>query len=85
MLQFEVGIQSFNEEVQQRISRRQDNAKTEANLRWLVHESPAHLHADLIFGLPGETLASFAAGFDRLHALGPHEIASYRLTMAPRR
>lgn len=74
MLQFEVGIQSFNVEVQQRISRRQDNARTEANLRWLVNESPAHLHADLIFGLPGETLASFAQGFDRLHALGPHEI-----------
>ena len=74
VLQFEVGIQSFNVEVQQRISRKQDNDKTEANLRWLVHESPAHLHADLIFGLPGETLESFAAGFDRLHALGPHEI-----------
>ena len=36
VLQFEVGIQSFNEEVQQRISRRQDNVKTEANLRWLL-------------------------------------------------
>lgn len=74
VLQFEVGIQSFNVEVQQRISRRQDNDKTEANLRWLVSQSPAHLHADLIFGLPGETLESFAAGFDRLYALGPHEI-----------
>jgi radical SAM superfamily enzyme YgiQ (UPF0313 family) len=74
VLQFEVGIQSFNVEVQQRISRRQDNDKTEANLRWLVGSSQAHLHTDLIFGLPGETLQSFAAGFDRLHALGPHEI-----------
>lgn len=74
VLQFEVGIQSFNVEVQQRISRRQDNAKTEANLRWLVHDSPAHLHADLIFGLPGETWDSFAQGFDRLYALRPHEI-----------
>ncbi len=73
-LQFEVGIQSFNPEVQQRISRRQDNVKTADNLRWLVTESQAHVHADLIFGLPGETLASFAEGFDRLHALAPHEI-----------
>ena len=73
-LQFEVGIQSFNPEVQQRISRKQDNAKTADNLRWLVTESQAHVHADLIFGLPGETLESFAAGFDRLHALAPHEI-----------
>ena len=73
-LQFEVGIQSFNPEVQQRISRKQDNAKTADNLRWLVTQSPAHVHADLIFGLPGETLASFAEGFDKLYALAPHEI-----------
>ena len=33
-----------------------------------------HIHADLIAGLPGESLESFAAGFDRLLALGPHEI-----------
>ncbi len=74
VLQFEIGIQSFNVEVQQRISRRQDNDKTEANLRWLVEHSNAHLHTDLIFGLPGETLQSFAEGFDRLYALKPHEI-----------
>ena len=66
--------QSFNEDVQKRISRKQDNGKSDANLRWLVQESSVHLHVDLIFGLPGETLESFAAGFDRLYALGPHEI-----------
>jgi radical SAM superfamily enzyme YgiQ (UPF0313 family) len=74
VLQLEIGIQSFNVGVQRRISRQQDNAKTEANLRWLVQQSHAHLHTDLIFGLPGETLESFAAGFDRLYALHPHEI-----------
>ncbi len=73
-LQFEVGIQSFNPEVQQRISRKQDNVKTADNLRWLVGQSRAHVHADLIFGLPGETLSSFAQGFDKLYALAPHEI-----------
>jgi len=74
VLQLEVGVQSFNVAVQHTISRRQDNAATEANLRWLLAHSHAHLHADLIFGLPGESLASFAAGFDRLLAIGPHEI-----------
>ncbi len=74
VLQFEVGIQSFNVEVQQRISRRQDNVKTQANVRWLVEQSHAHLHTDLIFGLPGEALPSFAQGFDCLYALRPHEI-----------
>ena len=74
VLQFEIGIQSFNVDVQSRIARRQDNAKTGENIRWLLEHSTAHLHTDLIFGLPGESWDSFATGFDRLHALGPHEI-----------
>ncbi len=74
VLQFEIGIQSFNPAVQSRIARRQDNAQTEDNIRWLLAHSMAHLHTDLIFGLPGEGWQSFAAGFDRLFALGPHEI-----------
>jgi radical SAM superfamily enzyme YgiQ (UPF0313 family) len=74
VLQFEIGIQSFNEKVQELISRRQDNDKTEANLRWLLAHSNAHLHTDLIFGLPGENIESFAKGFDRLLAIGPQEI-----------
>jgi hypothetical protein len=74
VLQLEVGVQTFNLAVQQTISRRQDNIATEANLRWLLAHTHAHLHVDLIFGLPGETLQSFADGFDRLLAIGPHEI-----------
>jgi len=73
-LQFEVGIQTFNEEVGRLISRRQNYEKLEENLRFLRNETGVHIHADLIAGLPGETLESFAAGFDRLIALGPQEI-----------
>ncbi|MEY4598089.1 MAG: hypothetical protein RLZZ445_886 [Pseudomonadota bacterium] len=73
-LHFEVGIQTWDEAVQSRISRKQDNALAEANLRWLREESPALIHVDLIAGLPGEDLATFGRGFDRLYALKPHEI-----------
>lgn len=73
-LQFEIGIQTFNPEVAALIQRRQDHAQTETNIRWLREHTGAHLHADLITGLPGENLASIARGFDRLLALGPHEI-----------
>jgi len=73
-LQFEIGIQSFNPEVQALVSRRQDNAKAAENIRWLMEHSHAHLHVDLIAGLPGEDVSSFARGFDQLVALGPHEI-----------
>ena len=73
-LQFEVGIQTFNEEVSALISRRQDNAKVEENLRFLRQETGVHIHTDLIVGLPGEDLTSFASGFDRLVGLSPQEI-----------
>jgi len=73
-LQFEIGIQTFNPEVQQLISRKQDNDKAMQNLSWLRNESHAHLHTDLIVGLPGEDVDSFAKGFNQLFALNPHEI-----------
>ena len=74
MLQFEVGIQTFNEDVCDLISRRQDNAKVVSNLTWLREHTGVHVHADLIVGLPGEDIASFGSGFDRLVGLRPQEI-----------
>lgn len=73
-LQFEIGIQTFNPKVQQTISRKQDNDKAIQNIKWLRNETDAHLHTDLIAGLPGETIESFADGFNKLVALQPHEI-----------
>lgn len=73
-LQFEIGIQSFNPEVQSLVSRRQNNEKAAENIRWLTQNSTAHLHVDLIAGLPGEDVASFARGFDQLVSLGAEEI-----------
>jgi hypothetical protein len=46
----------------------------EENLRFLRGQTGVHIHADLIVGLPGESLESFAAGFDRLVSLQPQEI-----------
>jgi hypothetical protein len=74
VLQFEIGVQTFNQEVGELISRQQDNDKLIDNFRFLRQESGVHIHADLIIGLPGETVESFAAGFDRLVELNPQEI-----------
>jgi radical SAM superfamily enzyme YgiQ (UPF0313 family) len=73
-LQFEVGVQTFNPEVAERIRRRQNYKRLADNFKFLRRETGVHIHADLIAGLPGETLESFAAGFDQLIALGPQEI-----------
>ncbi len=73
-LHLEAGIQSFAPAVLERVHRRGDVEKAAEGIHWLVHQAHADVHADLIAGLPGETLDSLAAGFDRLYRLGPSEI-----------
>lgn len=73
-LQFEVGIQTLNPVVAKNISRNNNLLKTEDNFRFLRESTHVHTHADLIVGLPGETLESFAEGFDKLATFGPDEI-----------
>ena len=73
-LQFEIGIQSLNSEVQTIISRKQNTEKVTNNLSWIRNHSQAHIHADLIIGLPGETIESFGEGLNQLYKMNPHEI-----------
>ena len=73
-LQFEVGIQTLNNDTQQLISRKQNNTRARDNLLWLNQNSHAHIHADLIIGLPGEDMASFGRGLNQLYAMKPAEI-----------
>ncbi len=73
-LQFEIGIQTFNPQVQQIISRKQNHQKTLENLQYLFSQTKVHLHTDLIAGLPGEDIESFARGFDLLVSLQAQEI-----------
>ena len=73
-LQFEIGVQTFDEQIQGLISRKQNNQKTCDNLLWLKANTHAYIHADLIFGLPSDTLTNFAKSFDLLVSLNPHEI-----------
>ncbi|GIL17518.1 MAG: B12-binding domain-containing radical SAM protein [Oligoflexia bacterium] len=73
-LQFEIGIQTWNPEVAKNVSRRQDYEKIKENFKYLREHTKVHTHADLIFGLPGENLESFASGFDQLYKLEPDEI-----------
>ncbi len=71
-IQFEIGIQSFNEETLVAINRRTDLDRLEENIRRLVAPGNIHIHIDLIAGLPYEDLGSFAAGFNKAYAMQPH-------------
>ncbi|MDZ4286851.1 MAG: DUF4080 domain-containing protein [Prosthecobacter sp.] len=73
-VQFEVGIQTFDDLTSKNISRRQNLDRLADNFRFLREETGVHIHADLIVGLPGEGIESFGRGFDRLVRLNPQEI-----------
>lgn len=63
-LHLEAGVQTLNPRVAEAIGRSADTAQTLGNLAFLTQRTGAAVHADLIFGLPGEDAASFARGFN---------------------
>ena len=73
-LQLEIGIQTLNLDIANNISRQLKLDKIRANIKFLEEESKAHLHLDLIVGLPGESLESFGKNLDDLVSLSSSEI-----------
>ena len=73
-LQLEVGIQTMNAEVAARVHRKLNLEKIKENIAYLSDETQAHMHLDLIVGLPGESLESFGMGLNQLCALTDAEI-----------
>jgi radical SAM superfamily enzyme YgiQ (UPF0313 family) len=68
-LRLEIGLQTLNPKTAALIRRPGAGLRIEEeleNLRFLRFQTGAIIHVDLIAGLPGEDLASFAGGFDRL-------------------
>lgn len=73
-LQLEVGIQTLNLDVAKTIHRNLKLKKIEENIAFLENETSAHMHLDLIVGLPGEDLQSFGKGLDTLSSWTRSEI-----------
>jgi hypothetical protein len=73
-LQLEIGIQTLNPQIANNISRQLKIDKIKQNITFLENETSAHIHLDLIVGLPGESLESFGANLDTLMQLSSCEI-----------
>jgi hypothetical protein len=73
-LQLEIGIQTLNLEIANNISRQLKLDKIQENIAFLENETTAHIHLDLIVGLPGESLESFGKNLDALMQLSSCEI-----------
>lgn len=72
--QFEIGVQTANPAVNARVERYQQPDKLFDRITRLVAADRVHVHADLIWGLPGEGMAEIRRGFERVLALRPHEL-----------
>ncbi len=73
-LQLEIGIQTLDPTVAKGINRPLRLEKIIENIRFLESGTSAHMHLDLIVGLPGETLEGFGRNLDTLVALTRSEI-----------
>jgi len=73
-LQLEIGIQTLNLEIAHNVSRVLKLDKIYENIHFLETQTKAHIHLDLIVGLPGESLESFGANLDKLMSISSCEI-----------
>jgi len=73
-LQLEIGIQTLNLQIADNISRPLKLDKIKQNIKFLENETEAHIHLDLIVGLPGESLESFGNNLDELVSMSSCEI-----------
>jgi len=73
-VQLEIGVQTTNPEVMERIGRVNKKAALFANVRALLQSAKQHVHLDLIAGLPGENMQSFIRSFDEVYSLHPHQL-----------
>jgi len=73
-IQFEIGLQSYNEPALNAASRKTDIRKAERNIRFLMKAQNIHLHIDLIAGLPYETFYDFQNSFNRAYLLNTHTL-----------
>ena len=73
-LQLEIGIQTLNPQIANNISRELKLDKIKENISFLENQTKAHMHLDLIVGLPDESLDSFGSNLDELVSLSTCEI-----------
>lgn len=69
LIQFEIGVQSFNEKSLAACNRYMDGERVADNIKKLLSSENIHIHTDLIAGLPYEDKTSFEKSFNKLYEL----------------
>ena len=77
-----VGVQSFSDDILKFIGRKHSAEQSRRALR-LLSEEFGNVSADLIFGLPGQSMKSFADDLDFIIKSGIRHISCYSLMFEP--
>src|ERR1700682_3003657 len=75
-----LGVQSWDDELLKLLGREHNAAQAEASFHLLREAGFTNLNIDLMFGLPGQTLAQWEETLRKTIALGPEHISTYCLT-----
>jgi oxygen-independent coproporphyrinogen-3 oxidase len=78
-----LGVQDFDPAVQQAVNRIQSENETRAVLDAARAHGFRSLNVDLIYGLPRQSVASFAVTLDRIVAMAPDRVALYSYAHVP--
>jgi oxygen-independent coproporphyrinogen III oxidase len=75
-----LGVQTWDDELLKLLGREHNAAQAEASFHILRYAGFTNVNIDLMFGLPGQTLAQWQATLLKTIALGPEHISTYCLT-----
>jgi len=78
-----MGVQDFDAQVQEAVNRVQPEAVTRRVYDWARELGFTSINLDLIYGLPFQTLASFATTVNKVIEFGPDRIAAFNYAHVP--
>jgi len=78
-----MGVQDFNEKVQKAINRIQPEDITRQTVQWVRELGYKSINLDLIYGLPFQTVESFAETVDKIIDISPDRIAVFNYAHVP--
>jgi len=77
------GVQTFDDAVLQRLGRIHDSAEADAAVKLAQDAGYGNFNIDLMYALPGQTLAMAERDIERALALQPAHVSHYQLTLEP--
>jgi oxygen-independent coproporphyrinogen III oxidase len=78
-----IGVQDFHPKVQQAVNRIQTFEQTQQVIEWLRTAGFRSISIDLIYGLPYQTVDSFAATLQKVLSLAPDRLAVFSYAHVP--